>query len=287
MIRLTMKNFPEVITFRITSKCNQNCKYCFGPAKDKKGMDFSELQKLFQLFFKKGVKAIVLTGGEPLLRQDFEEIINELIKYNLKIFLDTNGDLFFKHKDLISGNIDVLGLPIDFVDKSYRNKDNFETTVKILDFYKDKKIHPIIRIGTVVTQDNLNDLNRIGNLLKNYPVDIWKISEFIPQNINALKNKSSLEVPLTEFDKATKRAKKTFSKYFKIKIAERKERSKAYFFVASDGTVFMPVDNLDICREIEIGNIFDKDILEKWEKIVIKDNYFNNVEATFNLKINK
>ena len=278
-----MKTFPEIVTFRITSKCNNNCKYCYGPQKDIEELDFLKLKRLFHLFSKNGVKAIVLTGGEPLVREDFEEIIKELKKLNFKIFLDTNGDLFFKYSDLITKNIDVLGLPIDFPNKSYRNSDNLNTIFNILNFFKDKSQKPILRIGTVVTNDNINELEKIGDLIKDYPIDIWKIYEFIPQN-NAVKNKSLLEVSLQQFDETAQKIKDKFSAYFKIVISKRKNRTNAYFFVASNGEVFMPVDDFNICREIKIGNVFDKDIIEKWGKFVSENNYQDNAKDTFNYR---
>lgn len=277
-----MLNFPEIVTFRITSKCNNNCKYCFA-SKNIEEMDFSKLRKLFCLFHEGGVKAVVLTGGEPLLRKDILKIFKELRKYNIKIFLDTNGDLFFNYKAEIDKYVDVLGLPLDFSDSSYRSKENFETIMKILNYYKNKsfKERPIIRIGTVVTQDNIKDLEKISNLLENCSIDIWKIYEFTPQNINAIKNKSFLEISSEEFEKETARIKNKFSN-LKIVISERKNRSAAYFFINPNGSVFIPIDNLDICKEKIVGNVFDEDIVEKWEKEVSISNYIDNAKETFN-----
>lgn len=276
-----MKTFPDIATFRITSRCNNNCKYCFGPQKNLDEMSFLKLQELFHIFSKNGVKAIVLTGGEPLVREDFEEIIKELKSHNFKIFLDTNGDLFFKYSDLIAENVDVLGLPIDFPNDSYRNSDNLNTILKILNFFKDNSKKPVIRIGTVVTKDNINELEKIGDLIKDYPIDIWKICEFIPQN-NAVKNKSLLEVSPQQFDETAQKIKDKFSDYFKIAISKRKNRTNAYFFVASNGEVFMPVDDFNTCREIKIGNIFDENIVENWGKFVSENNYQDNAKVTFN-----
>lgn len=80
-----MGNFPEIINFRITSRCNHNCKYCYGP-KNIKELSFPELKKIFNLFHKRGVKVAVLTGGEPLLREDIGEIFQELKKIISKYF---------------------------------------------------------------------------------------------------------------------------------------------------------------------------------------------------------
>jgi MoaA/NifB/PqqE/SkfB family radical SAM enzyme len=276
-----MNKFPEIVTFRITSRCNNDCKYCFGPPRKLEELSFFELKELFHLFHKQEVKAIILTGGEPLLREDFGQIVKELKKYDFKIFLDTNGDFFFKHSNLILKNVDVIGLPVDFPDKSYRNPNNLNNVIKILNFFKEKREKPVIRIGTVVTKDNIDELGKIGNLIKNYPIDIWKIYEFTPQNVNAVKNKTLLEVSPKQFDETTRKIKAKFSKYFKITISKRKDRTNAYFFVASDGHVFMPIDDLNICREIKIGDVFDKNIIEKWGKMISDANYANNAKLTF------
>ena len=93
-----------------------------------------------------------------------------------------------------------------------------------------------------------------------------------------------MEVSRQDFDKVTKKIKNDFSKNFKIIVSKRKDRNRAYFFIDPDGTVSTPVDNLDICRQVKTGNIFDKDILVKWKKISSEKHYVNNAEATFNYK---
>lgn len=277
--------FPPIVNIYITSRCNNNCKHCFGP-KNTTEMDFLKLKELFLLLHTKGVKAVLLGGGEPLLRDDFSEIIGELRKLDFKMFLDTNGDLFFGYKDLISEYVDVLGLPMDFPDSSYRNKNNLKTVLEILSYHKELKKRPTIRVGTVVTKDNSKRLDEIGELLKNYPVDIWKIYQFVPQNYNAIKNRSSLEISQKEFYEATKNIKDIFSDNFKVVISRREDMDRAYFFIASDGAVLVPVDDLNVCRQIKIGNVFDVDILDKWKKVVSEKNYINNAEATFDYRFN-
>lgn len=80
-----MNKFPAIISFRITARCDNDCKYCFGP-KNIKEMSFSKLKKMFKLLYEKGAKAILLTGGEPLIRKDFEKIIKELKALGFDIF---------------------------------------------------------------------------------------------------------------------------------------------------------------------------------------------------------
>lgn len=276
-----MENFPPVITLRITSRCNNDCRYCFGP-KDKKELDLSNLKKIFRLLSKNGAKAVVLTGGEPTMREDFDKILQELKKNKLSVFLDTNGDLFFEHSGAILAHVDVIGLPVDFPGGSYRNEDNFKAVFAALDHIASQKNRPMIRIGTVVTRDNFEILEKIGQILTKYPIDVWKLYQFTPQAVSALKNRSSLEIPQKDFDRVARKISGRFRKNFKVVISSRKDRNRAYFFLDPDGTVFIPNDDMHICRQVKVGRILDQNIVSKWRRVVLKNNYRENIKLTFN-----
>jgi hypothetical protein len=47
----------------------------------------------------------------------------------------------------------------------------------------------------------------------------------------------------------------------------------------------MPKDEEVHHGDFELGNIFDSDIVDKWEKEVHMCNYRNNLQETFNHKI--
>lgn len=274
-----------MVSFRVTLKCNNNCEYCFSSNNtDVKEMSLAKIKKLFILLHKMGVKAILLTGGEPLIRKDIDQIILELKKLDFKLFIDTNGDLFFKHTDILSRYVDIIGLPIDFPNLSYRNEDNLKIVLKILSYFKDKKQFPKIRIGTVVTKDNFRKLDKIGELLKKYPVRHWKLYQFTPQGKNAIKHRTSIEIHKDQFKTVTQKIESKYSRFFKITVSSREDRNRAYFFINPDGTVSIPIDDLNVCRQRKIGNVFDKDILTKWNKLVFFKNYKKNAGITFDHK---
>ncbi|XP_061897732.1 molybdenum cofactor biosynthesis protein 1 isoform X1 [Entelurus aequoreus] len=82
----------------LTEKCNLRCQYCMpeeGVKLTPRGQLLSTLEvlTLARLFVKEGVEKIRLTGGEPLIRPDFLDIIAELKKLEgLKtIAVTTNG----------------------------------------------------------------------------------------------------------------------------------------------------------------------------------------------------
>ncbi len=90
----------------LIEKCNLRCTYCMpaegialSPKQDL--MTADEVFAIAQTFVNNGVNKIRLTGGEPLLRKDFPEIIEKLAQLNTEISITTNGILIDKHLEVL------------------------------------------------------------------------------------------------------------------------------------------------------------------------------------------
>ena len=80
----------------ITENCNLKCKYCL-PEKNisvkKDFLNIDEIEKIVSAMALNGIEKVRITGGEPLIRKDFLDIlkrINNIPKIN-KIAVTTNG----------------------------------------------------------------------------------------------------------------------------------------------------------------------------------------------------
>jgi len=88
----------------LTDRCNFRCVYCM-PAEGmawlpkREILTFEEILRLARIFFDLGVRTVRLTGGEPLMRQDIDVLIEGLIhlKQDLDLSMTTNG-FFLKEK---------------------------------------------------------------------------------------------------------------------------------------------------------------------------------------------
>jgi radical SAM protein with 4Fe4S-binding SPASM domain len=93
------KRIPLDATLELTYRCNNNCVHCYCnlPASDKRAIQeeltTEEIKKLLDELASMGSLWLLITGGEPLLRQDFEEIYIYAKKRGLIITLFTNGTL--------------------------------------------------------------------------------------------------------------------------------------------------------------------------------------------------
>ena len=90
--------FHNYLRISITEHCNLRCTYCMpeeGIALTPKAhlMTADEILTIAQTFVDLGVSKIRLTGGEPLVRKDANDIILRLGKLGVNLTLTTNGIL--------------------------------------------------------------------------------------------------------------------------------------------------------------------------------------------------
>ena len=87
----TMLRLPLSISLQVTRDCNLNCVYC-SEIGDIPAPSTTAIKKMISNLY--GVKRIILTGGEPLMRDDLLEIVEYAKKLQFEtISLATNGVL--------------------------------------------------------------------------------------------------------------------------------------------------------------------------------------------------
>jgi cyclic pyranopterin phosphate synthase len=109
----------DYLRISLTERCNLRCFYCM-PAegielRDKaEFMSSEELLAIAKVFVELGVKKIRLTGGEPLVKRGFDDLIQELAKLPIEIALTTNAILVDSHLDaLIKAGIKNINVSLD------------------------------------------------------------------------------------------------------------------------------------------------------------------------------
>jgi radical SAM protein with 4Fe4S-binding SPASM domain len=91
--------FPLGVTLELTERCNLRCAHCYinRPAGDReakqKELSAGEWTRLIKEMAAAGTLWLLITGGEPLLRPDFQEIYLAAKRNGMLITLFTNGTL--------------------------------------------------------------------------------------------------------------------------------------------------------------------------------------------------
>lgn len=94
------------------------------PLRDKK--EFMSQEELFTIvnqFISLGIKKIRLTGGEPLIKKNFSEILRFIAEQPVDIHITTNGILLDKYwNELAAAKISGLNISIDSLQKDKFNQ---------------------------------------------------------------------------------------------------------------------------------------------------------------------
>ena len=116
----------------VTDRCNFRCNYCmpkeifdkdYAYLKHSDLLSFEEITRLARVFVAHGVEKIRLTGGEPLLRKNLEQLIEQLASLRtlagepLDITLTTNGSLLArKAQSLKDAGLQRVTVSLDGLD---------------------------------------------------------------------------------------------------------------------------------------------------------------------------
>jgi len=275
---------PVVVDWQITSRCTRNCGFCFGP-KNEPDLSYRDTLKVVGNLKNLGTKGIELTGGEPLMRTDIDEIIRHIKKLKIAMCLFTNCDLYIKHRKAIFENVNVLGIPIEGsnedVHDRLRGKDSFVAVMHALeDAYSNSEAK--FQICTVVTAQNYLNLASVEHILHPFEdrIILWKLYELIKYPQKGQNNEFEI-------------GKKVFDKYCMPKLGRRfdknkivfdtlKKRNKSYFLMKPNGDVFVPLLGLHP-TEFCVGNLLTEPqkTKENWNKWVNPEGYAKPYRSVF------
>jgi pyrroloquinoline quinone biosynthesis protein E len=112
---------PIGLLAELTYRCPLQCPYCSNPLNMEKGaneLTTAEWQDLIRQAADLGVLQIHLSGGEPCLRQDLEEILEAAVKADLYTNLITSGVTLNRARleDLAKIGLDHVQLSIQHID---------------------------------------------------------------------------------------------------------------------------------------------------------------------------
>ncbi|MCT4507725.1 MAG: radical SAM protein [Tepidibacter sp.] len=140
-------------SFQITHKCNLNCVHCCvdadGIVSDKNELTTQETKVVLDKLIEWNPKSITLTGGEPMIRNDFIELLIYLREnYNGKIGILTNGTLINNENvDILVSCANQIDISIDGVDEEtcsiVRGPGVFDKVIKSVQILKDREFKNI------------------------------------------------------------------------------------------------------------------------------------------------
>ena len=90
---VTGRRVPLVVSWNITYRCNQRCRYCGVRREEVRDADTARVVDIIERLARLGTRVVVLSGGEPLVRDDIGRIIDACARHRMRVLLKSNGAL--------------------------------------------------------------------------------------------------------------------------------------------------------------------------------------------------
>jgi MoaA/NifB/PqqE/SkfB family radical SAM enzyme len=174
-IRSLTPNRPYHVQWMVTRKCNYRCKGCdVWRAQDARELSTEDIKKGLDTLKELGAIEIVISGGNPLLRED----IDEIIEYASRSFITTvydNGSMAAEKIDALR-NADFVAISIDSLDPAKNDyikgvKGAWKKAIQAVERLREEGIP--VSISPTISQLNLYEIVDFTKFFLRKGIPLW------------------------------------------------------------------------------------------------------------------
>jgi radical SAM protein with 4Fe4S-binding SPASM domain len=163
---------PHLLAFEVTRRCQFNCKHCratAGPDEKKEVLTSEQCKRILASVADFSHCVIILTGGEPLERDDIYELIQYGRQLGLRMVMATcgypvNDDSIgqLKEAGILALSLSLDGATAETHDSFRQIEGAFDSAVRAAESARRADMR--FQINTTITKANLAEIGRIAEL---------------------------------------------------------------------------------------------------------------------------
>ncbi len=179
---------PRVMAVEVTRRCNLACVHCRATSSESAPegeLSLSEYKALFDNVASFASPIVILTGGEPLLREDLFDLASYVTQLGLRVAVSTNGTLLndgtitrLKAAGVKTCSISIDGSNADVHDDFRQQEGAFAKSLEGIRMLMDAGLK--VQINTSLTRRNMDDLSDIYKLVKTINPNAWHVFMLVP-----------------------------------------------------------------------------------------------------------
>ena len=193
------------VCWNITSRCNENCEFCYRILCNKENR-LEQNKKILDALIALKIEKITWTGGECLLYPYLYDLMREAHKNGIKNNIITNGKaLTVKDINKIEEFTDYITFSLDTLNEELnydlgRGRGHTSHILELMDYITNNDINIKLKLNSIVTSKNINDLKEVAEIVKKYDLERWKIFKFISLRGNSIYNEDKFSVSDEEYE---------------------------------------------------------------------------------------
>lgn len=271
------------LMFEVTQSCNCDCVFCYNvwkghPEYPKGELPLSRIKNLFNNFFiGLPAQSIFLSGGEPLLRNDLEDIVAYFKSKKLFVGVCTNGLLLVPEriKTLINSGVDQFEITLLSADPNIHDelsgcRGSFERAREAISNILLYKVN--LRIAFVATRQNIHYFGDVIDLGFELGVKAFAFYRFVPTGKGAthydtlMPTEEQLNKAMVLMDEKSGQLNVKINLGIPIEPCILKKMPKNVFFTyCQAGSRKLAIDslgNLRLCEQDSriLGNLFNQNL---------------------------
>ncbi len=297
-LKLPNLTAPLAIELLVTYQCNSHCRHClvgdYRYSKDS-NMPLEYIKRIAYQAHESGVYKIILTGGEPMAREDFFDVM-DILSVVPTIEIATNGLLLNENIVKRLNEYPVSRYIVSLEGASaqthdfIRGKGSFTKTVKGIENLK--KFSKAYGVAAKVTcgKHNIFEIEKIINLCINLGIEAVEFGRLNPWGWGkALADYCISGKELFELDQTIKEMKEKYKDSIIIEGNALSPQFRNSCGIGA-GVAIQPNGNVLPCRifelapteEVILGNIAKQNLLEIWNSTKANNikNYADNMERS-------
>ncbi len=184
------KRVPFSFELDITARCNNDCRHCYInlPAGDRvarnKELSFQEIKEITDEAVSMGALWCLITGGEPLLREDFFSIYSYMKKKGLLISVFTNATLIMEeHVRLFQKypprdiEVTVYGVTQETYERVTRRAGSYAAFMRGLALLIESGVK--VRLKAMAIRSNLEEIAEISRFCRERTRDYFRLDPLL------------------------------------------------------------------------------------------------------------
>ena len=188
--KMTNSRSPSSFELELTARCNNDCRHCYinlpagDPGAKAAELTLDEILALGAEATQLGAVWCLLTGGEPLLREDFEDIYVGLKRLGLLIAVFTNACLVSpRHVDLFRQmpprdiEVSVYGATRQTYEAVTRRPGSYDAFVRGLDRLLDGGVK--VRLKAMAIRSTAHELDEIARFCRARTKDYYRFDPLL------------------------------------------------------------------------------------------------------------
>ena len=202
------KRIPLLGTLELTFRCNNRCVHCYvnksidAPKEKEKELSYTDLCRILDDLAEEGCLWLLLTGGEPLVREDFLDIYLYAKKKGFLITLFTNGTLitpsvadFLKEFPPRSIEISLYGITERTYERVTRSPGSYRRCRNGIDLLLERNLP--LKLKTVILTVNRHEFLGIKEFVEGLGLE-FRFDALINGRVDGRQNAAKLRIPPRE-----------------------------------------------------------------------------------------